>query len=538
MTNYLHFINDVTATVRNEALADELGCGPVTQLWFNQLSHADGRRAFEVVNTNHEAYLNQAERDALVGTLWYQNALSGNIYVTADGTQDGDGSIGDPVNLATVCSALSTVALGSIIHVTPGNYEGDFVFIHDGASDNRIVINFEFGAKIEGSFTLNGNYVTCIAVDVFNTHLSRLSAQVGSAPTDIVQREGLSIYGIGAIFAHPKVQDAMGNGCGFWQTSYNSILYGLWTLNNGWDAPDRGHGHGLYTQNGTLGPKLIRNCVLAQGYSGGIRAYTTNQELAYTTVDRCISIHDQIHLGGHSPASQCAITNNRIWTDGLEIGETDRGNGDVIISGNYVVNSPNTRCFVFRFWDDLTAINNVFVMRQNNGLGLLGEYLRLSPTTETINNNTYYYEPRVDGKYFLLYDYATEPPVIAALSIAEWRALGYDTNSTFIEGMPALNQIFVEHSEYDNNICHVAIYNWEGLAAAPVDLSGGNFTLAGTYRAYNAMNPDEYHEFIYTGLPTPLPMSGWTVAIPSGATGPLQSPTWPEFMAFVVKIAP
>lgn len=537
MTNYLHLINDAAATLRNQEIAQEQGCGPTTTLWFNQLSHADGRRAFEVVNPAHEAILNPAEQATLTSTLWYQNALSGIIYVATNGIQSGTGAIGSPVNLATVCSALSTVAAGSGVIVQSGEYVGDFNFIHNGTSFSRITITLEGGARVKGSLTISGNYLDVIGLDVYDTPPERFTEEIGSSPS-FLRHEGLSIYGHHVNIIHPRVMDTLANGVGFWQTSVDSILYGMWVLNNGWLSTDRGHGHAPYTQNEASGTKLLRNLMLAPQYGGALRVYTTNQGLERVTVDRCFCLNDQLFLGGHSPASQCVVTNNRVWNDGLEIGETDRDNVDILIDGNYVVNSPNTRCFVYRFWDELTVTNNTFVMRQDNNLGLLGEYLRLSPAMENINNNTYYYQPRPDGKYFLLYDYAVEPPSVLSLSIAEWQALGYDVNSTFVEGLPATNQVFVEHSEYDDGVCHVAIYNWEGLTDVSVDFSGGNFTLTETYRAYNAMNPDEYHEFAYAGTPVAIPMTGWTVAVPSGAVEPLVVSPAPDFMAFVVKIAP
>ena len=535
MTRYLHFINESIATTRNESLADGLGCGLVTQLWFNQLSHADGRRAFEVVNPDHESYLNQAERDALVDTLWYKSTLSGDIYVATNGTQDGDGSIGDPVNLATVCSALSTVAAGSTIHVLPGEYIGDFYFIHSGSSADEITIVFLAGARIKGSLTLNGDYLVVNDADIFDTPLTRWTNQTGSSPSDIDQKEGLTMYGESIILSHPKVQDVIGNGCGFWQPSINSVLYGLWAINNGWSAPDRGHGHGTYTQNEASGSKLLRNCIWAQGYSGGIRAYTTNQAMQAITIDKCISINDQLFLGGHSPASQCAITNNVVWNDQLEIGETDRDNQDITITGNYVVSwtGYGGSSITLRHWKTHTITGNTFVQRSATETWQI--FPHASPLNVNINNNTYYVPNLATGFAIIYTDNGAGGYSSQILTIAQWQALGHDVNSTFTEGLPDANRIFVEHSEYNNDTAHVAIHNWESLSSVPVDFSGGNFILTNTYRAHNAMNPDEYHQFVYDGNSVSIPMTGWSRAIPSGDDEALTGDTWPDFLALVVK---
>jgi len=533
MTKYLMFIGEAEADARNIAIAQERGCGPVTTRWFNKLTNVDGRRAFSVP-ASQTGYLNQAEQDALADTLWYQNALSGDIYVAVTGAQGGDGSIGDPVNLATACSALSTIAVGSTIHVQAGDYIGDFIFIHAGTVTQSINLEFEPEARIKGSFTIANaaSYVVLDNLTAFDTPTVRITEDSGSSP-DIATQDGLSIFGANALVTHPFIEDVVLNGIGFWQSAAPGTLYGAWVLNNGWQGPDRGHGHGLYTQN-EAGLKLIRNCMFAQRYGGSIRAFTTNQSMQNITIDKCICINDQLFLGGHSPASSIQIINNHVWNDGLEIGETDQGNVDVLIDGNYVTNFVNTRCLVTRFWSQLTVTNNTFVLRQNVAAAIW-EMLRISPDNSVIDNNTYYYEPVPGGFKFLIYDYDTDPPTISSLSIAEWQALGFDVNSTFIEGLPTVNEVFVEHSTYEDDIAHVAIYNWELLASVNVDFSVGNFTLTNTYRAYNAMNNLEYEEFVYDGNPVSIPMTGWTRKIPSGATGALTSDTWPEFLALIVK---
>ena len=267
-----------------------------------------------------------------------------------------------------------------------------------------------------------------------------------------------------------------------------------------------------------------------------MRVYTTNANALYNvTVNKNICVLDQLFLGGHSPAANCAITNNRVWGDMLEVGETDRDNQDILIDGNYVVGYPTSgsSCIILRHWETPTITNNTFVLRDNTATWQI--FPHVAQVDVVINNNIYYL-PDLDAIFAIIYtDNGSGGYNAAYKTVAQWQAMGYDTNSTFIEGLPTDNRVFVEHSTYNDDICHVAIFNWQELSDVEVDFSGGNLTVNGTYHAYNALNPGEYHEFIYDGELVSIPMTGWTVAIPSGDVVPLVNGTWPLFGAFVVK---
>src|ERR1035437_7619745 len=64
-----------------------------------------------------------------------------------------------------------------------------------------------------------------------------------------------------------------GQGIESWQGAVNAELYGNIIYYNGWDAPDRGHGHSVYTQNLT-GTKYIKDNITFGQYNDQMNAYT------------------------------------------------------------------------------------------------------------------------------------------------------------------------------------------------------------------------------------------------------------------------
>lgn len=415
----------------------------------------------------------------------------------------------------------------------PGIYEGDFTFVHSGANGSEITITFEPGAAIKGNLTIDSacQYVKVRDLVAYTEPETRWTEVTGSAPP-FAGKNGLTMFGVNCKAIHPFVHDVMASAIGFWQSASLSSLYGAWIINNGWGAPDRGHGHAVY-QQGTN--KTTRNCMIAQGYGGGIRSYTSDQALTGIEISQCITINDVILHGGGSSSSGVKIRDNVTWNQYLEIGETSQNNNDVLIDGNYTVSKAGNHGMVLRYWKNPTITNNTFVIRKDPAIGVAAIFqvmLHDSGESFTCDNNTYYIEnPNTQTRFVTITSGGTQ----TAYTQAQWQALGRDVNSTFIHGLPNRNHAIINHSEYDNDRAHVAIFNWQRLDSVRVDFTDGNFTTGKTYRAYHAMNPDEYHEFVYDGGAVSVPMTGWSRAIPTGASEPVTEDTWPLFLALVVK---
>lgn len=464
------------------------------------------------------------------------NHMSHDVYVSPNGSPSGAGTTCSPLDLDHVSSQKHyLVHPGVTIHLMAGDYEGDYTWVHSGESGNEIAVKFEPGARIKGNLTIDPacQYTRVINLYAFTEPETRWTEETGSAPS-FAGKNGLTVFGAHCKAIHPFVRDVVASGIGFWQSATDSLLYGAWLINNGWLAPDRGHGHNPYGQ----GPyKIVRNCMIAQNYGGGIRMYTSDQVLTSTEVSKCITINDVILYGGGSPASGIRLVDNVTWNQYLEVGETNHDNDDVLVSGNYTVTYPGNHGMVLRYWRNPTITDNVFVIRKNAVIGVAAIFQILLHDNEesfVCDNNVYYIQdPNTATRFVTITSSGTQ----TSYTQAQWQALGRDLNSQFIHSLPTTNHITVNHSEYDDNIAHVAVHNWEGLSHVSVDFSGGNFSAGRVYRAFNAMNPDEYYEFTFDGAPVAIPMTGWSRSVPVGDTEPLTEDTWPDFAAFVVKSA-
>ena len=56
-------------------------------------------------------------------------------------------------------------------------------------------------------------------------------------------------------------------GISFWIDAVDSEVHGCLIYDNGWNAPDRGHGHCIYTQNKD-GVKTISGNIMSAKYDG------------------------------------------------------------------------------------------------------------------------------------------------------------------------------------------------------------------------------------------------------------------------------
>src|SRR3990172_1114386 len=205
-----------------------------------------------------------------VSLLLVSNALcASDYYASPTGLASNNGSISAPWDLQTALSATAMVQPGDNINLKEGTYKHPnrsvgskgYIIKLVGTSGSPITIKPEIGKRvtIDGGLytdeTFVSQYVNVVGLEVLvseNLTETRTSTSSGSgAPPDLVRpwggidlRTGHAINIINCVI-HDNFQ-----GIGFWGTlGGNSTLYGNIIYSNGWIAPDRKHGHGIYTQN-------------------------------------------------------------------------------------------------------------------------------------------------------------------------------------------------------------------------------------------------------------------------------------------------
>ncbi len=345
-----------------------------------------------------------------------------------------DGSIVQPWQLQDALTAWR-IKPGHTLYLRGGVYSGAFVSTLVGVmvrpyQDEQPII--------DGSLIVNGADSTYQDLEIrYSGWATRVSTQTGSAPTDIPNETGLDIYGARTTVKRCVIHDVAG--IGFWESAIDSAMEECLIYNQGWGAPDRGHGHSLYSQNAT-GTKTIRRCVFGGGYSDySMHAYTESGGIQGFTMTENISIGKTFLIGGKTPVDRLLLERSILWGGGLQLGYGAAvQNGSAALADNILANG---------------------VAR-----GIFGTWAALSETgTDTATGN---------------------------------RILVYGRN--------------------------VVVFNQGQAASVPAPLAG---------RYTNAQNPVET---VALEAGAALPMTGWTVAVPIGASAPLTPSTFPQFGCFLV----
>ncbi|HET7453252.1 MAG TPA: PKD domain-containing protein [Thermoanaerobaculia bacterium] len=431
-------------------------------------------------------------------------ARATDFYAAPGGSSSGSGSITSPWDLQTALN--QTVAKpGDTIWLRGGVYRGTYSSYLNGTSTSPIKVRQYPGerATVDGGnssgypiFSASGSYTWFMEFEITSSDPNRVSQQTGSYPTDIgrgpVATEQSSRTGQGLKFVNMIIHDVWS--MGLWKEAVGSEVYGSIIYYNGWNAPDRGHGHGLYLQNAT-GTMSIRDNVIFDNFQNGIQcygsetAYLNNFDIEGNTIfnngELVSSPANDIIIGGGVVAQNPVVKNNDLyftaWGNGIEInmGYYPYGIGasNPVMTGNYLGN---------------------------------GEYdLNSADTNTTLTGNSIY------------------------ASLVNWTSSQFPSN-TFYSSSPATARISVRPNAYEAGRANITVYNWGLAATVPVDVTGV-LAVGQTYEVRNAQNwfGAPVLTGTYDGNPISLPMTNLGMATPFGWTAP--APSGPLFNVFVIR---
>jgi hypothetical protein len=430
-----------------------------------------------------------------------------DFYVSPGGTSGNDGSIASPWNLQHALTQGSWVKPGDTIWLRGGTYAGTFTSYLDGTAANPIVVRQYPGerATLDGGasagtavLAIRGSYTWFWGFEVMSSDPSRQSTQSGGSPSDIYRGDGIQIWQTGNHsgfkFINLVVHDAR-LGFSFWKEALDAEINGCLIYYNGWNGADRGHGHGIYTQN-EIGTKHIVDNVIFENFDHGIQAYGSssaflnNYDIEGNTFssDGIIATPDggrNLLIGGDNTAQNLTIANNFLYykstvspDSAFQLGY-GAGCSNTVVTNNYVSN------------------NTLFD----------GGCLPV-----TMSGNTFY--GTIDG-------------------FAETQ---YPDN-TYDEAQPSGVKVFVRPNAYEAGRANITVYNWPHQATVDVDLNGAAY-VGGAYEIRNAQDffGAPVASGIFDGSPVTLPLSGLSVASPVGWPAP--PATGPEFNVFVLLSLP
>lgn len=391
----------------------------------------------------------------------------------------GIGTVDNPWDFATALSSGS-VSAGDRIRLRGGTYNGDFASALNGSSHYYPIYIEPYPGErpiINGKFALNGRYTRVQGLEFTSDFENRISQEASSDPTDLTLKGGVRVSGVGNELINCIVHDCLDNGLADTQSGTDTLLYGNIVYHNGWSGPERGHGHGTYSQNdGTTKRSIIDN-LFFDGFCLGIKIYTQSQGTArnYDVIGNICFQAESLYLG---PG---AI--NEGWN--IYAGRYGGSVGDIL------------------FRDNLTYINDPKQTSPQNRIG---------------------WHDGVDG-IRLVDNYFPEGVLFTLADIVE--------NTGNYYGTAVGDRVFVRKNQYNTTRAHLAIYNQSQSVSISVDISdiyeNGDIIAVRNAQDYFV---DIQQLQVENGTIT-VSMENHTVATPKAWSAPIT--TFPLFGCFVLE---
>jgi Bacterial Ig-like domain (group 2)/Right handed beta helix region len=429
-------------------------------------------------------------------------------FVSPSGSSGADGSMAHPWSLAAaLAGGNGHVQPGDTIWLRGGTYRGSFTSTVSGTSGKPVVIRQYPGehALINGAgaartatiLDVTGPWVVLWGFEITDTDADRTWSQTGNAG----RPHGLANYASHTKYISLLVHDA---GTGIYNDANQSDveIVGCVFYNNGWQGPDRGHGHGVYIRSNT-GPVTARDNVMFNQFGYGIHVYTNPGEAKLNNVhldDNIVfdngllsnnSSSANILLGGDDTADRDDVSGNVLWyatsstSINLRVGYGSLVNGSVSLTNNYV--AGGSPVLDLGYWKSLTA----------NGNNFLGTSSLLS----------------------------LEDP-----SVSSSKFSGQTSSS-----MPSTTKVFTRKVPYETGRVNVAVFNWGKAGTVSVNLDG-MLPLGSQYEIHNVqdMNGSPVVSGTFTGGSVTVPIQAVSAPAPVGWSK--RPGTGTDFAAFVVTI--
>jgi len=446
---------------------------------------------------------------ALGAALLALPLLASDFYVSPSGSASGSGSITGPWDLETALDQPSAVKPGDTIWLRGGTYTGHFVSALKGTKNKPIVVRQYPGerATIDGNYggnevtlIVNGQYAWFWGFEITNSDPGRTSPTSGSAKP-ARRGEGANLLGRGTKLINLAIHDSA-QGVLTTSQAPDAEVYGSLIYYNGWDGPDRGHGHGIYVQNET-GTKRVADNVIFGQFGFGIHGYTESGTL------------DDIHIEGNTSFQNGVLSSVSGATTNILVG----ANGSA-------ADGPNDSSKVAK--RTFLVSNYTYYASEGTG-GNLGYSKGIA--SPTLLDNYF-----AGGGDALALVNAFRPITMSGNSLVGsltgFKASEFPSN-TYFAARPTGQRVFVRPNQYEPGRANITVYNWDRAATASVSLQGV-LEKGADFEIRNAQNffGSPVLTGTYQGGSITIPLSGLAAAVPIGRPAP--AATGPDFHVFVL----
>jgi hypothetical protein len=404
------------------------------------------------------------------------------------------------------------------------------------------------GGSFNSGFQLAGHHVWYWGLEfVPKQTADKITTSTGSNPGSDMSKMGDAIQvrtnlgllpGIKLInnYLHDHTQGiaAQGGVATDLEASGNVIIF------NGWDAPDRGHGHGAYIQNAASGSiiKFLDN-IFGFNFSHNFQTYGSST----TPSGSNVWVNGNTLFGGGDLPLTAGSTNGREFVNG----------GITTVSQNFQVKdnafySPSDLGDKFHIGGPTWPLNSI------TGGVITGNYaasgaLHLDASFDGTTFKQHIAVPSgitIGGAGALANTFvgldacAQYPPVGAGTCYDGYSQASFPSN-TWINGAKTsyagAAKVIVRQNAYESTRSDVTIFNWTSASTVAVDLSLGGVEVGAPYVVKYAMQDGPWGPAIlsgtYGGGTVNFPMTGLTQKQPLGGIG--NTPNYlPKFGVFLV----
>jgi hypothetical protein len=475
------------------------------------------------------------------------------FYVAPTGSPRGDGSLASPWDLATALSHPAAVRPGATIWVRGGTYGSGVTMFRSklvGTAVAPIVVRNYRGerATIDGGLQIGccdrdpkpdqGAFTWFWGLEITNT----VPVRTGTAASDSdlassILVNAVDVWAPGVKLINLVIHDAR-QGIGIWQEALETEVHGNLIYYNGFQASDRGHGHGIYVQNDE-GMKTISDNIIFSQFAAGIHAYGSSQAHVRNITE-----------DGNIIFNNGAISRNGQHADNI-LFASGTGLENIVVQNNYTYHTPSGDIGYSRVGWQFDQHNKSVMVRNNYWIGgdlgiMLNHWtaarftgntvysktklialLDAAPTQNTGNyvwdSNTYYGSGR--------FHFAGKDT-----DWSGWRSKStLDADSHFSPGSPHGVWAFVRPNRYEPGRANIAIYNWNLDRTVSIDVAG----IVPDGASYEIRDAENFYgppvvSGKFNGQHIKIPMTGLEPAEPNGDVPTPPVHTAPEFGAFVL----
>ena len=284
-----------------------------------------------------------------LGLVLASVGVSAEWFIGPAGKPSNPGTQGAPWDIASALGGKQKVAPGDTLRLLAGTYrrrpKEQFEVRLAGTAEKPIHVRPAPGARatIDGGLAVHAPsahaWLRDLEILVSEPNPEKI-ATGGSHPKDFARPwGGLNMFGgKHCKYIHITIHDCR-QGISCWRGETDPEIYGCVVYDNGWLAPDRGHGHCIYTQNET-GVKTIANCILTCRYRGTytMHAYGSSRAFVdnYLIADNIAYGLGPFLVGGGKPSRGIRVFRNVLHGVSMQIGYNAPHNEDCEVRDNLI----------------------------------------------------------------------------------------------------------------------------------------------------------------------------------------------------------